>query len=190
MSRTPRALLQLLAASSLAACKDKNTPTLATKRTVLPDSADQVMMGLRHELLGDGIRRGELHADTAYFYDRNTRIDMRVVNTRFFDRNGVQNATMTAKQGTYDTNAQKLDGRGDVVLTSSDGRKLTSPHVTYDRQLNQVSSDTSFTFTAPGSTITGVGFRSDPQLRNVTVLSQVGGKTTLGGATAKRRARP
>lgn len=187
----PRLIHAALAFAVIAAvaCKDKNTPTLAAKRSMLPDSADQMMMGLRHELVGDGIRRGELHADTAFFYDRNTRIDMRVVNTRFFDRNGVQNATMTAKRGTYDVNLQKLDGRGDVVLTSSDGRKLTSPHVVYDRQLNQVSSDTSFTFTAPGSTISGVGFRSDPQLKNVTVLSNVGGKTTLGGAT-KRRGRP
>jgi LPS export ABC transporter protein LptC len=160
------------------ACKDKNTPTLATKRTALPDSADQVMFGLKTYLTTDGVRRAELHSDTAFFYGNN-RVELRKVNTIFFERNGVKSATMTALQGTYDLTSQKLDGRGDVVVASEDGRKLTSPHLTYDRSINQITSDTSFTFTKPGSTLSGLGFRADPQLRNVQVLSRASGSTVL-----------
>ena len=188
-----RRLPFVLAAALLviAACKDKNTPTLATKRaTALGDSADQVMFGVTHELTTAGVRRGELRADTAFFYDDMNRLDLRKVNTVFFDKNGVKNATMTAQRGTYDVRTQKLDGRGDVVLTTEDGRKLTSPHLTYDRQINQVMSDTSFTFTSPGRNTSGIGFKSDPQLRNVQVLSGARGGTVLPAGGLQHKATP
>ncbi|AHG90790.1 protein of unknown function DUF1239 [Gemmatirosa kalamazoonensis] len=182
-----RTILLVTLLATAAACKDKNTPTLATKRSALGDSADQVMFGLRHALTTAGVRRGELQADTAFFYDDMNRMELRKVNTIFFDRNGVKNATMSAKQGTYDVRTQKLDGRGDVVVTSEDGRKLKSPHLVYDRTLNQISSDTAFTYTSPGRNFSGIGFRSDPQLTNVTVLSGAKGGTVLpaGGLTRK-----
>jgi LPS export ABC transporter protein LptC len=185
-----KALLVLLGALLAGACRDKNTPTLAARTSALPDSADQVMFGLRQALTTDGVRRGELRADTAFFYDQNQRIELRKVDAVFFTADGVKNATMKALQGTYDVRTQKLDGRGDVVLTSEDGRKLSSPHLVFERSFNQVSSDTTFTFTAPGRTMSGVGFRSDPQLRNVQILRGAGGQTVLPAGGLPRRTAP
>ena len=192
MHETRRAILiALLSVAAAAACKDKNTPTMATKKSALGDSADQVMFGLKHALTTAGVRRGELQADTAFFYDEMNRMELRKVHTIFFDRNGVKNATMSALRGNYDVRTQKLDGRGDVVLITEDGRKLTSPHLTFDRTINQVSSDTTFTFTSPGRNMSGVGFRSDPQLRNVQVLSQTrGGATVPAGGLSRPKAQP
>jgi LPS export ABC transporter protein LptC len=186
-----RRLGVLAAAAVIAgACRDDGTPTLSARPSALPDSADQVMFGLRQALTSDGVRRGELRADTAFFYDQNQRIELRKVDATFFTAEGVKNATMTAREGSYDMRTQKLDGRGDVVLTSTDGRKLVSPHLTFERTFNQVSSDTSFTFTSPGRTMSGVGFRSDPQLRNVQVLRGAGGRTVLPAGGLTRRPRP
>jgi len=185
-----RAILTALLSAAAVACKDKNTPTMATKKSALGDSADQVMFGLKHALTTAGVRRGELQADTAFFYDEMNRMELRKVHTLFFDPSGVKTATMTALRGTYDVRTQKLDGRGDVVVTSDDGRKLTSPHLTYDRTINQISSDTAFTFTAPGRTISGIGFRSDPQLRNVQVLSGARGGTELPAGGLQHKAKP
>jgi len=183
-------LAVLAAVLALAACKDKNTPTLATQRSVLPDSADQVMFGLRHALTTDGIRRGEMHADTAFFYDQSTRIEMQKVNTIFFDAAGAKNATITSKRGTFSTRTKRVEGWGDVVVTSTDGRRLTSPHLVYDQTLNQISSDTTFTFTAPGRVVSGIGFHSDPQLHNVQVLKNAHGSTVLPAGGAKGGAKP
>jgi LPS export ABC transporter protein LptC len=186
-----RAILIALLCAAAAACKDKNTPTMATKKSALGDSADQVMFGLKHALTTSGVRRGELQADTAFFYDEMNRMELRKVHTLFFDASGVKTATMTALRGTYDVRTQKLDGRGDVVIVAEDGRKLTSPHLTYDRTINQVTSDTTFTFTSPGRNISGVGFRSDPQLRNVQVLSQTRGGTVVpAGGLSRTRPQP
>jgi hypothetical protein len=52
--------------------------------------------------------------------------------------------------------------------------------------VNQVTSDTSFAFTEPGRTLTGIGLRTDPQLRNVQVLKSAGGRAVLGAGGARR----
>ena len=148
------------------------------------------MIGLRHAMTNGGVRRAQLLADTAFFYDEGNRVELRKVRTVFFTDAGDSNATMTARRGTYDQRQQKLDGRGDVVLQSTDGRRLTSPHLVYDRIANQVTSDTSFVFTSPGRTMSGIGLRTDPQLRNVQVLRAAKGRAELQGDELTRPAGP
>jgi LPS export ABC transporter protein LptC len=177
------AVLGLVATAG--ACGGSKPPTLPTRDTI-PDSADQVMCGLRHFRWNGGIRRAQLLSDTAFFYDQMNRIELHKVKVIFYTAAGDSNAVMTGLRGTYDVRQQRLDGRGDVKLTSVDGKRLSSPHLVYDRVVNQVTSDTSFTFSEPGRTVTGIGLRTDPQLRNVQVLKAAGGRAVLGPAGARR----
>jgi LPS export ABC transporter protein LptC len=176
-------------AAAAAACAG-GADAPGSARDALPDSADQVMVGLRHQLTNAGVRRAQLYADTAFFYDEGNRIELRNVRTVFFTATGDSNATMTGRRGTYDVRQQKLDGRGDVLLVSVDGRRLASPHLVYDRIANQVTSDTTFTFTEPGRALSGVGLRTDPQLRNVQVLRGAKGRAELSGDELSRPGGP
>jgi LPS export ABC transporter protein LptC len=149
------------------------------------------MFGLRHQMTTSGIRRAELLADTAYFYDQGNRLELRRVHVTFFTAAGAKDAVLTGRRGTYDVRAQKLVGRGNVLVVSEDGRRLASPHLVYDRAANQVSSDSAFTFNEPGRRLEGVGFQSDPALRNLTVLRGARGETRLqAGAGARPGVRP
>ena len=154
-----------LALAALASACDGAKAPPAVAESLLPDSADQVMFGLRHQMTSSGIRRAELRADTAYFYDQGNRIELRRVHVTFYTALGAKDAVLTGREGTYDVRAQRLVGRGDVVVVSEDGKRLASPQLIYDRASNQVSSDSSFTFNEPGRRLAGVGFRSDPGLR-------------------------
>jgi len=167
----------LLAALGTACDGAKEPPAVA--ESLLPDSADQVMFGLRHQMTSSGIRRAELRADTAYFYDQGNRIEMRKVHVTFYTALGAKDAVLTGREGTYDVRAQRLIGRGDVLVVSEDGKRLASPMLVYDRTTNQVSSDSTFTFNEPGRRLAGIGFRSDPALRNLQVLRGAKGETTL-----------
>lgn len=160
------------------ACTSKPTTGLAANAG-LPDSAQQVMYGVRLQQTNAGVRKSVLFADTGYFYNDNTLIDLRRVRMVFFNANGDSNAVMVGRTGRYDTRSQRVEGRGDVVVTSTDGRRLTSPHLVYERAVNQITSDTSFTFNEPGRTLEGIGFRSDPQLRSVQVLKAARGRSVL-----------
>jgi len=164
---------------ALAACKEESAPPVAAQ-PVLGDSADQVMFGMRSPLASAGIRRADMTADTAFIYDTGNRIELRNVDATFYTATGAKDATLTSNEGTYNARLQQLEGRGDVVIVSVDGRRLASPHLVYDQSRNEVSSDTNFVFTEPGRTLSGIGFVSDPNLRNLRVLSSYQGSVTTG----------
>ena len=93
---------------------------------------------------------------------------------------GAKDGTMAGDRGRYNTSQQVLEGFGHVVVTNNAGRKLSSPHLRYNQVANEISSDSAFTMVEPGRTLSGVGFKSDPQLNNVLVLKAPSGK---GGFT-------
>ena len=92
----------------------------------LADSADQVMWTARLKLTDAGVNRAEVHSDTAYFFDENTRVEMRGVNTVFFTETGAKNAVLTSRQGTYNSRTGSMQARGDAYVVAVDGRTLTA----------------------------------------------------------------
>ncbi|MFI5232800.1 MAG: LPS export ABC transporter periplasmic protein LptC [Gemmatimonadales bacterium] len=167
----------LLTVALLCACTDDKGPPIAARTMTVADSADQVLFGQRMLITDRGLNRAEIHSDTAYFFDENTRTDMRVVDAVFFDSQGLRNALMTSRTGVYNQRLNSLEARGNVVITAVDGRRLETPFVRYDNRLNLVSSDTVFTMTDPdGRVVHGIGFTSDPDLNSVHIIKLISGK--------------
>lgn len=170
-----------LAAAAAAGCRQGAEPPLAAM-SAMADSADQVMFNARTLLTDQGLMRAELLADTAFFFDENTRIELRTVRTTFYTAAGAKDAVLTSREGTYNTRFNRMEARGDVVVVSEDGRRLESPVLRYDQLRNEISSDTSFTVTEPGRRLSGIGFTADPNLNNVRCLracSGTGGAVTV-----------
>lgn len=156
---------------ALAGCSSQSTKPVAKGGASLADSAEQVLFNMRSLLTDKGIQRGELFADSAYIFDDNTRIELRKVRATFNTATGTKDGTMTGDRGRYDLRQQVLEGFGHVVITTNDGKRLTSPHVRYTQSINEVSSDSAFTMVeADGNQVSGIGFRADPQLTRVQVL--------------------
>jgi LPS export ABC transporter protein LptC len=156
-------------------CKSsKKTPPVSA-RSALADSADQVMFGARFNLTDQGVMHAQLAADTAYFFDDNTRVELIRVDVTFYSSTGLKNAVLTARRGTYHTATGLMVGRGDVVVNSEDGRRLRSEELRYDQSRNEIASDSAFVLTEPDRRLEGVGFRSDPNLQNVHVLKTLSG---------------
>jgi LPS export ABC transporter protein LptC len=175
-------------------CKSGTTPPIAS-RDPLADSADQVFYHAKSRLTDHGVMKSELHADTGYFFDDNTRIEMRVDTVYFFTVTGAPNAVLTSREGTYNTRTGNMEARGDVIVTGVDGRRLTTPQLRYAQAQNQISSDSPFVLTdTTHRQTTGVGFTSDPDMNNVKCLRQCAGTagvvnlTNTGPDTAHRPA--
>lgn len=154
---------------ALAACKQKGSAPPVKVGATLADSAEQVMFNVRTLLTEKGVQRGELFADTAYIFDDNTRFELRRVRATFNTATGAKDGVMSADRGRYSIRQQVLEGFGNVIIVTNDGKRLTSPQLKYMQGLNEVSSDTSFTLVQPGKTLSGVGFKSDPQLTHFVV---------------------
>jgi LPS export ABC transporter protein LptC len=154
---------------SIAACTNKKQPPVAAHSS-LADSADQIMYGKSFVLTDQGVERAKLVFDTAFFFDDNTRIEFFKVNMTFFTVTGAKNAVLTSERGTYNSRTNSMIARKNVVVVSEDGRRLTTPELLYSQQLNQISSDSAFVLTEPTRQTAGVGFRSDPNMKNIQIL--------------------
>ena len=168
------ALLIGLAAST--ACIEKTAPPVVRK-SALADSADQVMYGARFNLTDKGLARAEMVSDTAFFFDDNTRIELSKVETTFYTTSGARDANLTSDRGTYNNRTGLMVARGDVVVITEEGRRLTTPELKYDQAMNEISSDKAFVLTEPGRRLEGIGFRSDPNMQNVQILKTKSGNT-------------
>src|SRR5678815_3843596 len=158
------------------ACTEKTAPPVVRK-SALADSADQVMYGAHFNLTDAGLSRAELMSDTAYFFDDNTRIELRKVETTFYTTSGARDAYLTSNRGTYNNRTGLMIARGKVVVTTEEGRRLETPELRYDQALNEISSDSAFTLTEPGRSLSGIGFKSDPNMQNVQIFKTKSGST-------------
>jgi LPS export ABC transporter protein LptC len=174
------AAAMLLAAG---ACKRQGSPPPVKRGNAMADSAEQVMLGVRMLIADRGVQRGELFADTAYVFDDQTRFELRKVRSTFNTSTGTKEGVLTADRGQYNLREQKLEGYGNVVVVTTEGKRLTSPHMKYLQAVNEVSSDSAFTLVEPGRNVSGIGFRADPQLTRIVILRNLGaqGSFTLPG---------
>jgi LPS export ABC transporter protein LptC len=155
---------------------NKKSPPVSARNS-LADSAGQIMYGARFNLTDSGVLRAQLLADTAYFFDDNTRVELAHVNTTFFTTTGTRSAVLTSRRGTYHTTTGQMVARGNVDVNSTDGRRLRSEELAYDQNRNEISSDSAFVMTEPTRRLEGIGFRSDPNLQNVHILKTLSGSS-------------
>jgi LPS export ABC transporter protein LptC len=160
----------VLAASVSLACSNKKQPPIEA-HSPLADSADQVMYPARFNLTDQGLQRAHVEADTAYFFDDNNRMELQGVHATFYTVTGAKDAVLTSRHGTTNTRTNNMIARKDVVVVSEDGRRLTTPELIYNQQKNEISSDSAFVMTEPNRRLEGIGFRSDPNMKNIQILS-------------------
>lgn len=164
------------------ACEQPQGPPVVSANP-LADSAEQIMYGLRATLRNMGVNRGNLLSDSAFIFDNQTRYELFSVETDFFDeRTGAPTGKLTSLRGTYSTLYNTMQARGDVVVVSTDGKRLTTPELNYSETENLLRSDSAFVMLLPdGKRVEGVGFTSDPDLNVVNIVSLRSG---TGGAVS------
>jgi LPS export ABC transporter protein LptC len=151
------------AALLVAACQGAEQPPVTAVPTAA-DSADQVLIGVHTLLTASGVRQGELFADTTYVYDDNSRYVFRKVRTTFNTSTGAPNGTLTSREGRYDLRQRVLEAVGDVVVVTTDGKRLLTPHLRFEQARNLVRSDSAFTLVDGTRRSKGIGFESDPNI--------------------------
>src|SRR5713226_3783844 len=82
----------------VAGCGEGVKPTATT---TVADSADQVLVGMKHYVTTNSILRALVLADTAYFFNPTQAAELRAVHVTFYDAQGNQTSTLTANAGTF-----------------------------------------------------------------------------------------
>jgi LPS export ABC transporter protein LptC len=166
------------AALGLAACKESKAPPVVAGPSVA-DSADQILFKVHYLISTHGIQRGNLVADTAYLLADGTKLDLRRTHVTFTSETGAPEGTMDANRGVYNTQSQVLEGWGNVVVRTVDGRTLKSPHVTFNQITHTIVSDTTYSITRGNDTQSGVGFTSNQTFSKFTCLARCTGNGSV-----------
>jgi LPS export ABC transporter protein LptC len=173
-----------VATIAAAGCRKAATPPRTGEQN-LADSADQVIFDGSFLLTNRGVKHGELFADTMFVFEEQTRFALRRVRASFNTETGAPHGTLKGDRGTYNLRTRILEGFGNVVVTSTDGKRLLSPHLKFSESTNQISSDSAFTFYRGTDVQRGIGFTSDPNVTRFKCMREcrVTAEVPLGNIT-------
>jgi LPS export ABC transporter protein LptC len=124
-----------------------------------------------------------LYARDAAIYNPRNTIVARGVRVDFFDDQGKQNSTLTAREGEMNQRTRDMVARGNVVLQTTEGTRMSTEELRFLNQKQRIVSDLLVRVEGKGTVLTGVGFESDPGLKHyefkrkvqATVHTQSGG---------------
>lgn len=159
--------LRLCACAAFIACTDAGVRPTAV--TAVADSADQVAYKMSTTITSDGVRRSLVEADTAYVYQARAITDLRRMTASFFDEQGNLKSTLTADKGLLGTYNQRLEAFGHVVVITPDNRRLTTSHLIYDKQANQIIIDTTFVADGPTGRMSGNSANADVNFTHIEI---------------------
>ena len=170
-------LAGVCAALAGAACEPASTPPVVDP-WLLELDADNMILGMDHEMTQGGVRNAHLYADTAYYYTDSTAYQLRGLRLVVYTVTGAERGTLTAERGVLDEESEAMVARGNVVLVlPQSNRRLETTELHYDPATEKIWSDSATVFTDGSATTRGSGFDSDLEFTNV----QVRNATTSGG---------
>lgn len=150
-------------------------------------NVDQVIYGLEHVMTNAGVRKANLHGDTAYFRDADSRVDLKGVKLDFFNETtGATSGSLSSRTGKYDMRTGAMTAIGNAVLTiqgEKGPRVITSEELNYDVQGNRIWSSKPTVMKENGREVgRGSSFESDAKFQNLTVRNAQGsGAAPTGG---------
>jgi LPS export ABC transporter protein LptC len=184
----PGLLVLLLLPIALAGC-DEGMPTPVASPPLMETGADAVWTGLQHFISLNGIREGELFADTAFSYRDSSVYYLVNPELILFTDTGARRARVTSERGRFNPHSREMLANGNVILVITEGNKrVESEELNYDPNGDRIWSDSATTMVEPGRVSEGLGFESDLNFRRTVVGP--GSIRNTGGGTAADTAGP
>jgi LPS export ABC transporter protein LptC len=159
-----RRSLPVLTVLLAAACGRATEPEPGDFQSV---PADMMVVGMQQNITASGIRVGLLRGDTALVFDDSTTVKVKNVDlTIYAEETGAKRAHLTAREGDFNQQTQFMIARGNVVLVTTDGKRIETEELNYDPESRRIWSTRETTLIEPGSRIVGDGFEADETFTN------------------------
>lgn len=159
-----RRLFPVLSVLLAAACQRATEPDPGDFQSV---PADMMVVGMQQNITASGIRVGLLKGDTAFVFDDSTTVKVKNVDlTIYQEGTGAERAHLTSREGDFNQQTQFMIARGNVVLITTDGKRIETEELNYDPQSKRIWSTRETTLIEPGSRMVGDGFEADETFTN------------------------
>lgn len=120
-----------------------------------------------------GAPQWTLYARYAATYTPRSVVVARDIRVDFFDTKGVRSSELTAREGEIQQQTRDMTARGNVILQTTEGTRMTTEEMHFENQRQVITSDRLVRVERVGDTLEGVGFSSDPELHHFEFRSQV-----------------
>ena len=154
----------------LTGCGAQSEPPPSEESAELPEQ--EVMEFSLTETVG-GDKSWTLLAERAEVFDSKGFSKVFGVKILFYGPEGDVSSVLTSRRGRISEGSKDLQAFGDVLLESSEGVTLRTETLRWDNANSRIWSSEFVTVTSGNEVLTGYGFDSDPDLKNVEVHSQV-----------------
>jgi len=137
---------------------------------------EQVIENMEVTFTEGGRRTGVLRADSVAIYEGGRIKEGRRVQVDFYDSQGEHISILTALEGSYDSEAEAIHARGEVVVVSDDGTRLETDELSWAKETNRITTQAHVTITRGRDEVSGYGLSTDPQLEDFHILRDVTGR--------------
>lgn len=165
-----QALGFILLAALVVGCGRQSEPARSDSGEVLPDQ--EVTEFSLTETVGSE-KSWTLFADRAEVFESKGFSRVFGVKVLFYDPEGEVSSVLTSNRGRISEDSKDLRALGDVVLKSAEGATLRTESLSWDNASGRIWSSEFVTVTRGNEVLTGFGFDSDPDLKNVQIHSEV-----------------
>ena len=129
-----------------------------------------------------------LYARNAGMFNARSLVVAHGVRIDFFDEEGKRSSTLTAREGEMHQARRDMVARGNVVLQTTEGTRMTTEVLQFLNQEQKIVSDQLVRVERKGDILTGYGFESDPELKHFEFKREVKAivRTRSGGIIEER----
>lgn len=179
-SRTGRAGVVLACLLVLAGCTSQRRASPMGSGAELPD---QEMSDFVLTETDQGRQEWTLYAHYAATYQARNLVKGKGVRVDFFDEKGVRSSQLTALEGEVQELTRDMTARGNVVLSTREGARMTTEEIHFLNAQQQITSDKLVRVEQHGNVLEGTGFVSDPNLHHYEFKSRI--NATLTGRSGR-----
>lgn len=146
--------------------------------------ASQVMVDVETFVTREGVRKAHLTADTAFFLEEESGVNLRGVRVDFFGEQGATASRLTARRGWYEMQTGDMRATDNVVVVdSATDRRLETERLEYRARSDELRGDTAFVFHRGNEIIRGQSFVTDPSLDDIRTTGPSGVSRPSGGGS-------
>lgn len=123
-----------------------------------------------------------LYAKSAATYTARDLVTALTLRIDFFGADGRKSSTLVAREGELYQRSHDMLARGQVVLQTTEGWRMSTEELTFSNKRNLILSDRLVRVEKEGSVLEGVGFQGDPNLEHFEFREQVRATVRPGAA--------
>jgi LPS export ABC transporter protein LptC len=146
---------------------------LAELAKTLPQGVDLALEQINYTHAEGGVARWRLVAARVEHHSAEQVTALRDLQLTYFDANGDEQGTLTARNGQADADFAVIEVRDEVEVISRSGYTLQSERLTYHQADRSIRTDAPVRLTAAGLSLDGVGLHLDLASQRLRVLSAV-----------------